>query len=120
MGLQKSLTLSSGITLPEAYIRIDSLVMDIGQSVEINVNIYRDKQSCADGKEPVLSLPHICDDYYSLFTLDIMNIQNVNVLAIAYYFLKNRTRFYYGAIDVLDIKEEAVDITVVETEAALD
>lgn len=105
MALTKNLTLSSGINLPNAYIKIQSVEIINGIKSTIKIDIFKDKSARDDNKTPVASFSHVCtNNYYDYYHIDILNQENVNVIAQSYEFIKTLS-FYLSATDVSDVKE---------------
>lgn len=105
MALTKNLTLSSGINLPNGYIKIKSVTIINGVKAEIKVDIYKDQPARNDNKTPVASFSHLCvNEYYDYYHLDILNQVNINVISQSYEYLKTLP-FYSDATNVTGIKE---------------
>jgi hypothetical protein len=93
MSFKYNTTLPSGINLPEAYVRIES--MDFQHSIgrpyiqSINVTIHKDAQAKIDGMEPISyqSYQRPYDD------------SETSSIALVYLYLKSLPEFA-GAIDV--------------------
>lgn len=105
MAITKDLTLSSGVNLPNAYIRISMMTMKVGISAEIKAEIYKDQASRIDNKTPVATLSHLCiDNFQTFFNFTVVNQEGVNGISQGYMFLKTLP-FYQDATDVMDVKE---------------
>jgi len=105
MALTKDLTLSSGVNLPNAYIRISHMNNKNGMNMEVKVDIFKDKSARDDEKTPVINLSHICGEtYFDFFDLNILDQEGVNCTQQSYNFLKT-IPFYEDAQDVDDVKE---------------
>ncbi len=105
MGLQKDITLDTGINLPEAYIVIGSVVYINNYHATVNVNIYKDRQSRTDNKSEVVKFKHLCvNEFQEYFGIDVLSRTDVNIIGQGYLYLKTLS-FYTDAIDVLDTKE---------------
>jgi len=102
MALQQSLSLSNGILLPEAYLRIYNIKIDNVpiNNVELNVVVYKDKTSFDALKPEVIILTHVCSSnmFDSYFSETILNQLNKNIFNQAYQFLKDN--IYIDSIDV--------------------
>lgn len=107
MGLQKNITLDTGINLPESYMKISSVNYINGYHTVISVNIYKDKTARLDGKPEIVKFKHSCveiEEFNTYFSLDVLNQVDVNILSQSYIWLKTLP-FYTDAIDVTDLKE---------------
>jgi hypothetical protein len=105
MALQKNLTLDNGINLPEAYIRITSIVYVNNYHVTIKVSIYKDKIARNANKSEVVKFQHLCiDDFFTYFSDDVLK-ENGNSLTNKGYEWIKTLDFYKDAIDITDTKE---------------
>lgn len=105
MALINGITLDSGITLPNAYIKIEIINMMNTRWCDISVNIYKDQAARDDELSPVASLVHRCiDDYYEYFNLNKLNELDVNVVSQSYEWLKTLD-YYVGSQDINPEKE---------------
>ena len=98
MGLQKDITLDSGVYLPEAYIHIISCNYICNVHVAVKVCIYKDYNAYKDNKNEVASFTHVCtDDFNTFFSISILNTENINIIGQSYEWLKTLD-FYKDAI----------------------
>ena len=105
MGLQKDITLDSGINLPEAYIKISSIVYVNNYHVTVKVSIFKDKNARETNKQEIVKFQHLCvDDFYTYFSDDILKEDGKSLISNGYEWLKTLD-FYKNAEDVTDIKE---------------
>jgi hypothetical protein len=105
MGIQKNITLDSGVNLPAGYIKINTINIINGVSAIISVDIYKDKAASDDNKPSVVRFNHICSaEYHQYFGINVLNQSNVNTISQSYNYLKTLS-FYAGAVDVFDVKE---------------
>jgi len=104
MGLQKELTLSSGIYLPEAYIKIISCNYICDYHTSVKVNIYKDYNAYQDGKECITTLTHTCStEFNEFYNLTVLDEEGINVISQSYKWLKTLD-FYKDATDVPEPK----------------
>lgn len=110
MAISKSITLESGIELPNAYIRIDSFnyVNRVNEAprVELLICIYKDEEARQRNKPEVVCLTALCsgDDFYTYFDLTVLEQLNISMISQAYLWLKTKD-FYKDAVDILGMKE---------------
>jgi hypothetical protein len=122
MALQKNFDLPTGINLPEAYIRISTLGMDLDPSrrkaVSITVQVFADKECRDELKLPVASLAYGCSEpeiavdpetgleieptdttYADYFSTSALSVDGVNIISNAYAFLKGTQALFNDAMD---------------------
>lgn len=107
MGLQKNITLSNGINLPEAYIKIRSFSVVPNESLDVSVSIYKDLSARESGKMSVTEFQHSCtkNEYFQYFTEDIEKELGKTIISQVYLWLKTLP-FYESAVDVnVPVKE---------------
>lgn len=106
MALVKSLLLDSGISLPEAYFKIQNvnvtLPADETKFAEIRVYIYKDAIARQELRSAILTLSYVVSgtDYFTYFDYSTLNELDVNIVSQAYLYLKGLA-FYNDAIDML-------------------
>jgi hypothetical protein len=103
MAMQMGVTLSNGIELPEAYMVISKMTFsytDIN-SVDIQLNIYKDIQAFNNGKPEVLYFKHTCsgNEFESYFSSNVLDVDGKNHLSNAYMWLLN-LEAYSTAIEI--------------------
>jgi len=104
MGLQKSITMDTGIELPEAYIKIVSCEYVVDSNAIIKVNIYKDYSAYQDGLKEVATFNHNCiGDFNNYFGIDVLNTENINIISQGYEWLKTLD-LYKDAVDYPTIK----------------
>lgn len=111
MALTKEIILENGITLSNAYIKIESLQFynKVGEIsfVDLTVSIFKDEDARIDRRPEVLQINHRCsgETFESYFSLDILNQEGFNMISQGYSWLKTLS-FYVGAVDSQDSKEK--------------
>jgi len=110
MALTKQITLNSGVTLPEAYIKISEISffnsINLNSYILIRVCIFNSKAD-RDVKRPEviqLSYKVTGDDFTQYFDLNVLKQLDKNIVSQGYEYLKTMA-FYSDATDVIDIKE---------------
>lgn len=109
MALEMNLTLSSGINLPKAYLKIIDIkhILNINESkkVQITLNVYKDKASRFSGLSEVIQFNHECSgqavEIY--FNESLLSMEGKTFISQCYEWLKS-LNIYSNAISVLDIK----------------
>jgi hypothetical protein len=110
MGLQKQIELESGVVLPEAYAKVATFYFynTAGDNsyVNIEVNIFKDKEARDAGKPEVAKFVHKCSNpkFTEYFSLSVLNDVDKNMISQSYEWLKTMS-IYSGATDIEDSKE---------------
>ena len=110
MALKKQVTLDSGVTLEEAYIKIRSLECfnhsNYDSYVIINVAIFFNQEARNSHKPEVITFSYKVtgDAFTQYFAFNVIKQEGVHPVSQAYLYLKTLS-FYADAEDVLDIKE---------------
>ena len=110
MALTKQITLNSGITIENAYIKVFSITYFNNASydsyVKFNVNIFFNQDARNQGKPEVIAFPYQVsgEDFDVYFDFNVLKQAEKNIVSQAYEYLKSLS-FYSDATDIVDIKE---------------
>ena len=110
MALQKTITLDSGVTIEDAYIKLCEVnyFNKVGEPniVRLHVTIFKDRAYREANKPEVTKMYYTItgDDYINFFSLSILSQESKNIINQGYEFLKSLV-FFADAIDIEDIKE---------------
>ena len=107
MGLQKNITLDSGVELTQSYIKINSVYVVFNSSVTMGVSIYKDFAARQANLPSVVEFKHVCKDadFFTYFAENVLIASGKTTLSQSYIWLKTLP-FYENAIDVnIPVKE---------------
>lgn len=117
MALTKSIELSNGITLPNAYFRVSRVDMvlsvNLGSSVAIQMETFATQAARRAGKAPIESNTYICGSgpsilptegqeavsYYDEYFAPAVMEAGVNPISQAYAYLKATHQVFQGTTD---------------------
>lgn len=110
MALIKYILLDSGITLPEAYVKIVNVEYSnkVGEPpfAQIKLNIYKDQQARVDERPEVITMEFRCsgNDFDNYLSLSVLDEVDKNLISQCYSWLKT-TKLFSGSTDVVDVEE---------------
>lgn len=110
MALTKQITLNSGVTLTNAYIKISEMSyvnsINLNSHVLIKVCIFNSEADRNFKRPEVIQLNYKVtgNDFNQYFTLNVLKQLDKNIISQGYEFLKTIS-YYSDATDVIDTKE---------------
>ena len=110
MALTNSVSLTNGIVLENAYIKISEIEYSNHSAIDsfaiISVNIYKDKDARdANLPEVIKGEYKVTGDAFTTYLgLNVLNQEGKNLISQGYEYLKTLA-YYQGATDVIDAKE---------------